>query len=150
VGVAYWTTVGQYSTADARAQLGHLVASVAEAGIASQRREQIDAWKRTLPILESMARQLLQLLPEANEWAVLLEYEIPRRARRPDVVLLARDVVFVLEFKVGGDEYRGPDRWQVRSYALDLRDFHQASRGRAIIPMLVPTSISHASIDLSI
>ena len=57
-------------------------------------------------------------------------------------LLLAEDVVLVLEFKVGSDDYDAASRRQVEDYALDLRDFHKQSRDRIIVPILVATEAS--------
>jgi hypothetical protein len=72
------------------------------------------------------------------------EFELPRRRRIIDVILLAHDMIFLMEFKTGSVDLKkgvsGFDRsakWQVEQYALDLRDFHAGSQGRLVIPMLV-------------
>jgi len=61
---------------------------------------------------------------------VLLEFPIPRRQQRVDVVLLARDLIFVLEFKGGISDQRWLAMRQVEEYALDLADFYAPSRHR--------------------
>ena len=140
MGEPYYTSVGSFSKRDAFARLGVLVSNVARSGIASQRREQIEAWQDSFPIIESVARTLGAEVAGANDWTLILEYEIPRRACRPDLILLARDLIFVIEFKVGADSFNAADRWQARDYGLDLRDFHHESRGRRIVPILVATN----------
>lgn len=55
------------------------------------------------------------------------------------MVLLAEDVIFVIEFKIGSEAFTDADRWQALAYGLDLRDYHEASKQRAIIPILVAT-----------
>lgn len=140
MGEPYCTTVGAFSGTDAHARLGVLVSNVAQSGISSQRREQIEAWQDSFPIIESMARTLGEMDATTKTWTLILEYEIPRRACRPDLILLARDVIFVIEFKVGADAFHAADRWQARDYGLDLRDFHRESRGRMIVSILVATN----------
>jgi len=66
---------------------------------------------------------------------VLLEFWIPRRLRRADVVLLIGDLIVVIEFK-SGDNLQGALP-QVEDYALDLADFHEPSRNRKIFPLVV-------------
>lgn len=68
-----------------------------------------------------------------------MEYEIPRRQRRIDAVLIADTIVLVIEFKVGATSFERAALWQVEDYALDLRDFHKESHGRVIVPVLVAT-----------
>jgi hypothetical protein len=70
---------------------------------------------------------------------ILFEYTIPRLGKRVDVVLLMRGVVFAIEFKVGTDAFLANDREQVWDYALDLKNFHEESRDRMIVPILVAT-----------
>src|SRR6185503_19457309 len=67
----------------------------------------------------------------------LLEYPIPRRHKRLDAVLLAADVIFCLEFKTEDKVYSLQPQRQVEDYALDLRDFHEASCDRRIVPVVV-------------
>ncbi len=66
-----------------------------------------------------------------------MEYEIARRGRRIDAVLLTDKTVNVIEFKTGGALFDSSGAWQVYEYALDLRDFHAASTAVPIVPVLV-------------
>lgn len=68
---------------------------------------------------------------------ILLEYPIPRRAKRIDAVLITRNIVFVIEFKDNEFEYKKTYIRQLEDYCLDLRDFHLESRNTAIIPVLL-------------
>jgi len=71
------------------------------------------------------------------EWGLLLEYPIPRRQKRIDAVLLASDVILCLEFKTEDRDHSAQARQQAEDYALDLRDFHEESRNRRIVPVAV-------------
>jgi len=71
---------------------------------------------------------------------VILEFPMRRLGRRIDVVLVTPRAVLVLEFKAGAASFTPADRRQVEGYALDLQDFHAASRGRVIVPVLVATA----------
>ena len=86
-------------------------------------------------------------VPMASDWSILLEYEIPRRQKRPDALLLAGDLVFVVEFKVGAEIFEAAARWQSQAYARDLCDFHGNCHGRHIVPILVCTEASSLSAD---
>jgi hypothetical protein len=97
------------------------------------------AWEGELDVLGGTIPALIQTEPAAADWTLLLEYEIPRRQRRIDAVLLAGTVVLVLEFKVGAERFERAAIWQAEDYALDLRDFHAASRGKMVLPFLVAT-----------
>ena len=92
------------------------------------------AWEEEILLLKNV------LKPFENEhgW-IAFEYTIPRLGKRIDVVLLLRERVFVLEFKAGEENFNHHDVDQVMDYALDLKNFHQGSADRLIIPILVAT-----------
>ena len=131
--------VGQYSAAAAWAIVGRLVAAKSAAGFASQYLKQIDAWQDELQLLEHLCQELLLQCPRSRMWSILLEYPIPRRNKYPDVILLADDVIFVIELKVGAARFDSAAQWQAADYALDLREFHVESDSRPIFPILVAT-----------
>ena len=106
--------------------------------------QQLRAWEAQLPML----RETLQRLPDNRHWHVLLEFEIPRLGGRIDVVLLSPRAVFVIEFKVGADRFDVADQLQLEGYALDLQDFHAASRRHPILPILVATEAATPSATL--
>ena len=100
---------------------------------------QRNAWLYEIRLLKDMLRT-----EPAGQ--VVFEYSIPRLGKRIDVVLLLHGIVFVLEFKVGAEEYLRQDLEQVWDYALDLKNFHEASRDLPIIPILVATDADSASV----
>src|SRR5687768_14026896 len=100
-------------------------------------KRQIRAWEVEIAVLKASCSWLVDAIPNARKWSLLLEYPIPRRHKRLDVVLLARDVVFCIEFKTQDLAHSLPANRQVEEYALDLRDFHEMSRGRRIVPIVV-------------
>ncbi len=59
--------------------------------------------------------------------------------RRIDAVVLVGPVVFVVEFKVGESTFDRAAMDQVWDYALDLKNFHEASHAASIVPILVAT-----------
>ena len=91
---------------------------------------------------------LKKLLCNESSGQIVFEYSIPRLGKRIDVVLLLRGIVFALEFKVGADGYLRQDLEQVWDYALDLKNFHEASRDLAIVPILVATDAADASVSM--
>lgn len=98
------------------------------------------AWEEEIVTMKSV----LQTYQEERGW-ILFEYTIPRIGKRIDVVLLLRERVFAIEFKAGEDEIRHGDVDQVLDYALDLKNFHQGSADRMIVPILVPTENEETS-----
>ena len=92
------------------------------------------AWKEEIIVLKEV------LKPYASEEAwVLFEYAIPRLGKRIDVVVLLRERIFVIEFKAGESSFLRQDVDQVMDYSLDLKNFHQGSADRLIVPILVAT-----------
>jgi DUF2075 family protein len=137
-GVSY--TLSAFLQADDAQVLGAMTASVASTGIQTTRTAQIDSWQQQIQILRSTAKHLIRVCPASTSWHLILEYELPRRQKRPDAVLLAGDVILVIEFKVGANDFDAASRWQTEDYCLNLRDFHAKSLGRSIIPVLCATA----------
>jgi hypothetical protein len=80
---------------------------------------------------------LLQQLGYLDEGWIAFEFAIPRMGRRADVVLIVAGIVFVLEFKVGSDQFDAAAIHQVVDYALDLKNFHAGSHDRRIAPIVI-------------
>jgi hypothetical protein len=87
---------------------------------------------------------ILQKILQPYRGSIYFEYSIPRMGRRIDVVLLIGPVIFVLEFKVGEHEFTTYAIDQVWDYALDLKNFHEASHEQFIAPILVATNAKGA------
>jgi hypothetical protein len=134
---AFWSAaVGTFLATPAPAVLDRLTAAQARR-LRTNPLEQLRAWTTTI----DMIRAALATVPDAGDWQVLLEYELLRLGRRIDAVLVTPRAIFVLEFKDGADALTAANREQVEDYALDLADFHAASRRHPIIPILVaPTA----------
>lgn len=90
---------------------------------------QRDAWRAEIGFLRERVAGL-------TGW-IFFEFSIPRMGRRIDVVLLVAGAVFVVEFKIGAAGYDASAVDQVWDYALDLKNFHDASHRLTIVPMLV-------------
>lgn len=110
-------------------------------GFSHVEREQTEAWKSEIAVLQSQLLQLCQELESAGSWGLLLEFPIPRRQQRIDVVLLAENLIFVLEFKSGSGGMNPTAARQAEDYALDLLYFHAPSHDRVIIPILVAPGV---------
>ncbi|MBN1766347.1 MAG: DUF2075 domain-containing protein [Sedimentisphaerales bacterium] len=97
----------------------------------------IESWKNQIIILRETLGKMDR--GEISSWYILYEFPIPRRGKRIDIVVLARDIIIVIELKDGGSVYHKADRDQVEDYCLDLRDFHEPSYKRVIVPILLAT-----------
>ena len=139
MNAAFRCRLGDYHSVSKSEILGCLIAAAARLGFSTHQTRQTDAWQFQIEFFGEFAKEAMQLLPSSENWWVLFEFEIPRRGKRPDIVLLAHDLIFILEFKVGATAFSGGGEWQALSYALDLRDFHQGSQQRPIVPILIAT-----------
>jgi hypothetical protein len=93
---------------------------------------QKNSWISQITILKS----ILHDLPESY---IAFEYSIPRMGKRVDTIILYRGMVFVLEFKVGMNIYSHSACDQVLDYAIDLKNFHEQSHCRDVVPIVVAT-----------
>lgn len=144
----WWSgTLEHLSQANPQEIADRLAGEATERGIPGTP-EQQSAWEQSVGILVETAKELLAFEGNSN-WGVIIEFELPRRAVRPDAVFLIRDVIVPIEFKVGSDRFDRGARLQAAEYARDLNDFHEASHGRAVIPVLVATKSQADDIDLS-
>jgi len=98
--------------------------------------EQIRAWDQSLPWLQREFRQLEDRDISAAEYTAILEYELPRDSRRPDVIVLERGCVAVLELKGAYHPSRAALD-QALGYARDLEAYHAACAGRKVTPILL-------------
>jgi len=100
---------------------------------------QTAAWMEELEVISAALRIVSIARPEALQWGIVFEYELPLEGgRRPDIVLLAGQTIGVLEFKSSHRINRGSVD-QVAAYARDLAEYHEASHGVPIQPILVLT-----------
>ena len=123
----YGASITEFLGADADAVLGQLTANCNFTLIPTQR----DAWLAQIEILRSQLKGM--------SGAVFFEFNIPRMGRRVDVIVVVGRVVFALEFKIGERTYDRAAIDQVWDYALDLKNFHEASHDVSIVPILVVT-----------
>ena len=100
---------------------------------------QVEAWIEEIAVLKSALRDLSIARPNCLNWSVVLEYELPLEGgRRPDVIILGPNRLFVLEFKQDPILQRS-SLDQVAAYARDLAEYHSKTHGIEVIPFLVPT-----------
>jgi len=113
-----------------RTQLGRFIADASK--------EQLRAWDDSIPLLQNEVKELCSVDPAADECTAILEYELPLESRRPDVVLLVRGAIVVLELK-GKESPTQADLDQAAAYARDLRCYHRACDGKPVHAVVVPT-----------
>ncbi|MFZ1701403.1 MAG: DUF2075 domain-containing protein [Pyrinomonadaceae bacterium] len=94
---------------------------------------QTNAWREQIRILKDNLRGI-------GKGHIFFEFAIPRMGKRADCILILDGLIFVIEFKVGDDHYAAYAIEQVVDYALDLKNFHEASHDQKLIPLLVATN----------
>jgi hypothetical protein len=123
----YCAPIHEFLSAVPDSVVGRLTRNCDFAVLPTQR----DAWLEQIRLLQEHLTGLAGL--------VLMEFSVPRMGRRIDTVLLVGPLVFVLEFKVGDTAFERQAIEQVWDYALDLKNFHQASHNAPIVPILIVT-----------
>jgi hypothetical protein len=98
---------------------------------------QRDAWLEEIDILRETLKPY--------QGTIYFEFSIPRMGQRIDIVLLIGPVIFVLEFKIGANEFTSYAIDQVWDYALDLKNFHESSHEQFIAPILVATEAENVN-----
>jgi Uncharacterized conserved protein (DUF2075) len=100
-------------------------------------------WWDDLDNLRQALEELRFVHPWVDEWQIVLEFSVPRKERRLDIVLLTGAEIVLLECKRGPaqtDAFR-----QVEEYALLLHYFHKPSDRQRICPIVVSASTSESS-----
>ena len=130
----YGAAIADFLASDADDILGKLSRHAGDGHFSDQR----DAWLAQIDLLQA---QLIGL-----DGSIFFEFNIPRMGRRVDVILVLGSVIYALEFKVGETTYDRTAIEQVWDYALDLKNFHEASHNVAIAPILVATEAKPISV----
>lgn len=123
----FGSTIAEFLRLNSDTILGRLATLSEFTVLPSQR----DAWLAQIALLKS---HLVDL-----SGSLFMEFSIPRMGRRVDTVLIIGPVVFVVEFKVGDAAFDRAAFEQVWDYALDLKNFHEASHAVPIVPILIAT-----------
>jgi hypothetical protein len=115
--------------------LATLTLGYANAGFAQMRTDTPLTWWDDLASLRGALDRLRAEIPDSDEWRILLEFSVPRKERRIDVVLLTGTAILLLECKRGPADQDAVR--QVEEYALLLHYFHKPSDQRHIYPIVV-------------
>jgi hypothetical protein len=115
--------------------LAQLTLAYAHAGFAEMKSDTPIAWWNDLQELQAVLRSACETNDTIGNWWVLLEFTIPRKLSRIDIVLLAGEEIVLLECK--SSEASNAAVRQVEAYSLLLHYFHKPSRDRRITPLIV-------------
>jgi len=89
------------------------------------------SWEQQIPILKNSLDEF--------EGEIFFEFSIPRMGKRVDALVIIKNIVFLIEFKVGENHFLNHNIEQVWDYALDLKNFHKTSHNVVLIPVLIAT-----------
>ena len=98
------------------------------------------AWEFQIKILKEILR--------THEGHLFFEFSIPRMGKRVDCLLIIKNIVFIIEFKVGEKEFIKQNIEQVWDYALDLKNFHKPSHELMLVPILVATHSKFSPLEI--
>jgi hypothetical protein len=141
----YRSKVGEFLSLSVEQVLARLSMGYAGRGYTKQYTDQTLTWERDIDWLRASLTSCIEHCPSAADWAVLLEFSIPRKELRIDVVLLVENKVVILEAKSG--EISAAGRRQIEEYALLLHYFHKGSSERRIIPIIVSPEATDLALD---
>lgn len=133
----YSDTIANFLKTTPNEILGELVKSNDFALEQTQR----DAWLEEINILQKTL--------QPYKGSIYFEYSIPRMGKRIDVVVITGSTIFVLELKVGENEFPSHAIDQVWDYALDLKNFHETSHEHFIAPVLIATKAKNVPATIS-
>lgn len=102
---------------------------------------QKNAWLKQIHFLKS---ELLDI--KGN---IYFEFSIPRMGKRVDNILVIKDFIFIIEFKIGDFHYTRDAQYQTIDYCLDLKNFHEGSHNKTIIPILLATNAPNIENDIA-
>ncbi len=131
----YSGSVQEFLAEDVENVLARLAVGYARRGYTTQYADQTLTWQRDLQHVRKTLEECVALSDSAGQWGLLLEFSIPRKERRIDVVLLIRSSVVVIEAKTGG--VASDAKRQVEEYAMLLHYFHKATSNSRVLPVIV-------------
>src|ERR1035438_6994625 len=131
----YKSSVEEFLAQSDEHLLARLETAYARQGYTSLFSDQTLTWERDIGLLRAALQQCAGESTSAKSWGLLLEFSIPRKELRIDIVLLIREVIVVLEAKTVLAVSQA--KRQVEEYALLLHYFHQASAECRIVPVIV-------------
>ena len=126
----YYSSINDFLLKPTKEILGEITSSETYFEITPQ---SIKSW-------EFQIKHLKTSLNDFSEGSIFFEFNIPRMGKRADVVIIIQGLVIILEYKVGASSYDNSFVDQALDYGLDLKNFHEGSHNKLIVPILVSTN----------
>jgi hypothetical protein len=143
----YRATVEEFLAESEEHVLARLEVAYATRGYTTQYSDQILTWQRDIRLLHVSLKKCVARSESSRSWGLLLEFSIPRKEMRLDIVLLIQGAIVVLEAKTG--QAASQAKRQIEEYALLLHYFHKASSERKILPVLVSSEVGRDPVNPS-
>lgn len=99
------------------------------------------AWQEEISVMKSSLEDI--------DGYIHFEYVIPRMGKRADVLLISKNIIFIIEFKVGSDVYDASSITQLVDYSLDLKNFHEGSHHQIVCPILIATEAHETNFNIT-
>ena len=132
----YKSSLTSFLSADKDEWISSMKAGFAQNSSLPLGQSQISAWKDCFGVLK---RELVELAEEYQGFDIIFEYILPYESgRRPDVILISKEQVIILEFKMKNVVFAA-DMDQCIAYARDIREYHFESRDKEVVGILVLT-----------
>jgi hypothetical protein len=141
----YKSNIAEFLSQSDEHVLARLEAAYARHGYTSLFSDQTLTWERDIRLLRNSLAQCVERSEHSRRWGLLLEFSIPRKEFRIDIVLLIREVIVVLEAKT--TLFASQAKRQVEEYALLLHYFHKASAECRIVPIIVSPGAKTGNFD---
>lgn len=136
----YQASIKEFLNSDSNSIVGQLNLGGTE--FVQQYTRSTISWNNSIELLKNTFIELSIVDFTVSKWHILFEYELPRIPWRIDAIILANDVIFVIEFKDDRECYQSADVEQSLKYAYALHNFHLESSCRVIVPILLAPKAS--------
>lgn len=133
----YSSTINSFITTHENEILGELTSSE---NIFSITPKTTYAWQGEISIMKNSLAGI--------DGHIHFEFVVPRMGKRVDVLLVIKNIIFIIEFKIGSDSHDASSILQLVDYTLDLKNFHEGSHHQIICPILVSSEAKDAGFNL--
>ncbi|MEZ9231771.1 hypothetical protein AB4259_11900 [Vibrio amylolyticus] len=99
-----------------------------------KQRDVFETYNDLIAVIQTQLKELLHLAGY-----IFIEYQIGKTQLKADAVVLYRGLVFVVVFRSGESAYRQVDIELAQQLAFALKEHHQPSHDKFIIPVVLST-----------
>lgn len=132
----YSNKVSNFLSSDNNEILGEILSKSCFSDNLNQKK----SWEEQIKILKNSLKNF-------HNAFIYFEFTVPRIGKRIDNIIILDGIIYILEFKINSKKFYNNDEEQVIDYALDLRNFHEGSHDKIIIPILISTEAENNSFD---